>query len=65
MNRGEYVGRMQVRAVSGFVERCQSAAGLDVVIVRNRWFGGRLATRILNCDVNFLMVNLIGGMVVR
>jgi len=54
-----------VRAVSGFVERCQSAAGLDVVIVRNRWFGGRLATRILNCDVNFLMVNLIGGMVVR
>jgi len=65
VNRGEYVGRMRVRAVLGFIERCQLAAGLDVVIVHNRWFGGRLATQILNCDVSFLMVNLIGGMAVR
>jgi len=54
-----------VRAVSGFVERCQSAAGLKVVIVHKRWVGGRLVMRILNCDVSFLMVNLIGGMAVR
>ena len=65
MNRGEYVGRMQVRVVLGFVERCQSAARLDVVIVCNRWFGGRLVMRILNCEVSFLMVSLIRGMAVR
>jgi len=59
------MGRMRVRAVSGLVERCQSAAGLKVVIVCNRWVGGRLVMQILNCEVNFLMVSLIGGMAVR
>ena len=52
-----------MRAVSGLVDRCQSAAGLKVVIVHKRWVGGRLATWILNCDVSFLMVCLMGGKV--
>jgi len=54
-----------VRAVSGLVERCQSAAGLKVVIVRKRWVGGKLATQVLNCEVSFLMVCLMGGMAMR
>ena len=33
---------MHVRAVSGLVDRCQSTAGLKVVIVCNWWVGGRL-----------------------
>jgi len=35
-----------VRAVSGLVDRCQSTAGLKVVIVRNWWVRGRLDIRI-------------------
>ena len=65
MKKGECKGRRRVRAVSGFVDRCQSAAGLNVVMVRKRWVGGKLATWILNCDVSFLMVCLMGGMAMR
>jgi len=59
------VGSRRVRAVSGFVERYQSAAGFVMVMVRIREKGGRRCMRRVKTVVSFLRVWEMGGMAMR